>query len=72
MIHRYAVGWTDPRGTFSYHEIIYRKEYQNMWTNVLPERFRRYRIVTDDKVVAEQLTSEEADALIKLLEASRE
>lgn len=43
-----------------------------MWTNVLPEKFRRYRIVTDDKVVAEQLTSEEADALIKLLEASRE
>lgn len=67
------MGWSDFRGTFDVRaHLVYRKEYQNMWTSVLPEKFRRYRIVTDDKVVAEQLTSEEADALIKLLEASRE
>jgi hypothetical protein len=72
MRAKYSAGWSDPRGTFTYRENIYRKEYQDMWTTVLPKQFRRYRIMTDDKTVAEQLTSDEADAMIKLLEASRE
>ena len=69
MKEQYSYGWSDPRpaGKVVY---MYQKEYQTMWTTVLPEKFRRYKVTCNGNLIGDQLTNEEAEAMVKLLNAT--
>jgi hypothetical protein len=76
MINRYSVGWSDYRGVYVESDpskfFVYRIEPVTHWTSVLPEKFRRYKIMCGTNVIGTDMTKDEAEAMKKLLEASRE
>ena len=69
------MGWSDARGVFGNPDAsnyyIYRKVMED-WHTFLPPSSRRYKIMCGDKLIGDKLTNEEADAMLKLLEASKD
>lgn len=68
---RYTVGWSDYRG----HQgkpFGYSVEPTHLYEHVLPEKFRRYKVMLGDKLIGDNMTKGEAEAMKKLLEASDE
>lgn len=65
--------WSDPRGKYVNVEdhYVYRKVLYD-WHTFLPPNLRRYKIVCGDKLVGDQLTNDEAEAMLKLLEVSKD
>ena len=49
---------------------VYRKE-MHQWHTFLPKAHQRYQIMQGDQLIAKDMTSDEADAMLKLLEASK-
>jgi hypothetical protein len=65
-----STGWTDPRSVFGTPgKIVYvhQKEPMTMWTYVLPKRMQKYKITCNGNLIGDQLTEEEADALLAIL-----
>lgn len=74
MGNRYSVGWSDYRGVYGDigKHLVYRVEPVTMWSHVLPTRYQRYKIMCGTNVIGTNMTKDEAEAMKKLLEASRE
>lgn len=69
---RFGLGWSDVRGMYMPTEsyFVYRKE-MHQWHTFLPKAHQRYQIMQGDQLIAKDMTSDEADAMLKLLEASK-
>lgn len=67
----YGMGWSDARGVFGNVErhYVYRKVMKD-WHTFLPKSSQRYKIVCGTNTLADNLTSDEADALLKILIAT--
>lgn len=74
MSNRYTHGWSDFRGVYGGigKHLVYRVEPVDTYTWVLPKKYQRYKIMCGTNVIGTNMTKDEAEAMKKLLEASRE
>ena len=68
---KYVFGWSDVRGTFGNVErhYVYQKVMKD-WHTFLPKSSQRYKIVCGTNTLADDLKSDEADALLKIFIAN--
>jgi hypothetical protein len=67
---KYGYGWSDFRGMYDNVSdfFVYRKVAQDVQPWYRLKRMRKYRIMWGTRVIGSDLTSDEADALLKILQ----